>query len=252
MDSNDFNNWAGVYDIIYKNKEENSKEFEFYENLIKENSSPVLEMACGTGRLYVPFLDMGYDIHGSDISESMLDVLREKCNDRNLNPTLYQGDSKEIDINNKYGLIYYPFSSLQHLKGIEAQKKTFKNIYEHIKKGGKFAFDLPKPSFEYINENYGELKQENVTKDGTEYTVEFWSEISNEAKMECDLSERVINKDENKIIYGSTFELTLLPKEQVELLLKYTGFSDYEIYADYDRDTKFTDEHNRMTFVATK
>lgn len=253
MVSDDFDNWAEVYDIVYEDRYDNIKEdADFYENLMKNSDPPILEMACGTGRLYIEYLEKGYNIHGSDISEGMLDVLKDKCAERNLNPTLYHGDSKKIEIDNKYGFIYYPFSSLQHLRGIEDQKKTFQNIYEHLNKNGTFAFDLPKPSFEYIKENYGKLMQENVTKDDTEYIVEFWSEISNEAKMECDLSQRVINNNENKVVYESTFELTLLPKEQVEMLLEYTGFSDYEIYADYDNDTKFTDEYDRMCFVASK
>lgn len=251
MNTNDFNNWAEVYDIIYNNKKENDREFKFYEKLIKKNEDPILEMACGTGRLYVDFLEKGYNIYGSDISESMLNVTREKCEERGLTPNLYQGDSKDISIDNEFGLIYYPFSSLQHLRGIENQKKTFKNIYNHIKKGGQFAFDLPKPSIEYINENYGNLIQETVVKDDVEYLIEYWSEITNEAKLECDLSERVINKDTNEIVYESTFELTLLPKEQVEILLEYTGFSDYKIYNEFTNE-EFTDEHDRMTFVATK
>lgn len=153
-------------------------------------------------------------------------------------------------IDQNFGLIYYPFSSLQHVKGLDSQKKTFNNIYNHLKPNGKFAFDLRKPSFEYIKENYGELQQETVNKNDTEYLVEFWSEISNEADMECDLSERVINKENNNIIYESTFKLTLLPKEQVELLLDFVGFSDYEIYGRFENE-KFTKLHRRMPYKNT-
>ena len=250
---NDFKNWADVYSIIYNQRFENDDEFLFYQSFLDEADGPILEMACGTGRLYTKFLEDGYNIHGSDISEAMLQKTRQKCEEKGLTPTLYHGDSKDISIDTTFSLIYYPFSSLQHLnEGIEVQKQTFQNIYDHLEEGGTFVFDLPVPSFEYVTENYGELQEEFVVEDGVQYKIETWSEISNEAEMNCDLTERVINTETNTIIYESTFELALLPKQQVELLLQVVGFSTYQIHPGYDRDSEFTDANSRMCFVAKK
>lgn len=89
MKFDNFGDWAEVYDIIYDERYYNKKELEFYERLINETYNPTLEMACGTGRLYILYLEKGYDIHGSDISESMLNIVNQKCNEKNLDPKLY-------------------------------------------------------------------------------------------------------------------------------------------------------------------
>lgn len=248
----DFDNWADVYDIIY-DKKQDSDGIEFYKSQVRDTEGLVLEMACGTGRIYIPLLEEFDDrIHGLDISEKMLEETRRKCSLNNLNPTLYQGDSSEVSLENTYDLIYYPFSSLQHLRGIKKQKKTFQNCYSHLNQEGKFIFDLPVPSFEYVNENYGVLQQEYVHKGKTEYLIEFCSEITNEFNMECDMMQRVINTDTQEIIFQTTFELTLLPKEQVELLLDYTGFTEYTIYGDFEQTIFDDSKHSRMVFVAKK
>lgn len=253
MDSvNNFNDWADVYDIIY-DKRQDSDGIEFYKSQIRDTEGLVLEMACGTGRMYIPLLEeFGERIHGLDISEGMLEKTREKCATNDLEPTLYQGDSSKISLENTYDLVYYPFSSLQHLRGIKDQKETFQNCYNHLNEGGLFIFDLPVPSFEYVEDNYEVLQQESVWRGDTEYLIEFYSEITNEFKMECDMMQRVINADTQEIMFQTTFELTLLPKEQVELLLESTGFTEYSIYGDFEQ-TEFDDsEHSRMVFVAEK
>lgn len=243
--------WADVYDIIYKNRFEDEDEFTFYESQFSTVEQPILEMACGTGRLLVQFVEEGYTVHGSDISQDMLSKTREKLQAKGLETKLYQGDSKTLSLDQKYGCIYYPFSSLQHLTGLDSQKQVFSNVYTHLQQDGKFIFDLPKPSFEYIKEKYGKLLSETKIVDGTEYKIEHWSQISNEAEMQCELNQRVIDTDSNTIVFEDTYTLSLLPKQQLCLLLEQAGFTEYTFYGDYT-DEVFTDEHTRLVCVARK
>src|SRR6187401_1868218 len=48
----------------------------FYLQLARQCGSPVLELACGTGRVLIPLARAGFELHGIDISANMLAVGR--------------------------------------------------------------------------------------------------------------------------------------------------------------------------------
>lgn len=56
----------------------------FYKSYADETSGAILEPMCGTGRFLLPLAKNGYKIEGSDASEHMLDVLRSKAEQINL------------------------------------------------------------------------------------------------------------------------------------------------------------------------
>jgi len=47
---------------------------EFYLDFARQCGSPILELACGTGRLVVPLAEAGFEVYGIDLSENMLAV----------------------------------------------------------------------------------------------------------------------------------------------------------------------------------
>jgi SAM-dependent methyltransferase len=55
-----------------------------------------LEIGVGTGRIALPFLRRGYQFTGVDISERMMDRLRAKIRERNVDMTLVQADVTEL------------------------------------------------------------------------------------------------------------------------------------------------------------
>lgn len=50
----------------------------FYRLIARECGGPILELACGTGRILEPLSNYGHDVVGIDVEESMLEVAREK------------------------------------------------------------------------------------------------------------------------------------------------------------------------------
>src|ERR1043165_9575832 len=65
---------------------------DFYSGLAKAAGGPVLDVACGTGRILLPLLKAGVDIEGLDLFEGMLKRLREKASARGLTPKLHRSD----------------------------------------------------------------------------------------------------------------------------------------------------------------
>jgi predicted TPR repeat methyltransferase len=50
----------------------------FYRRLAHEAAAPVLELACGTGRIAVALAESGIDITGIDVSDGMLAIAQRK------------------------------------------------------------------------------------------------------------------------------------------------------------------------------
>ena len=54
-------------------------EIAYFQGLIERYGQPALDVACGTGRLLLPYLRAGLDVDGCDISPDMLTRCREKA-----------------------------------------------------------------------------------------------------------------------------------------------------------------------------
>ena len=71
-----------------------------------EAGKPALDVACGTGRLLIPYLEAGLDVDGCDISKDMLALCRERAEREGLSPDLYEQAMHELDLPRKYRTIY--------------------------------------------------------------------------------------------------------------------------------------------------
>ena len=67
-----------VYDLVLKDIPYG---LDFYVTLAREAQGPVLDIACGTGRILLPCLQAGVDIEGLDLYWPMLKTLRAKAAD---------------------------------------------------------------------------------------------------------------------------------------------------------------------------
>jgi ubiquinone/menaquinone biosynthesis C-methylase UbiE len=62
----------------------------FFHQRLTQNGGTALEIACGTGRLLVPFLRDGLCVEGVDASEEMLAICRAKAAKVSVTPVLHQ------------------------------------------------------------------------------------------------------------------------------------------------------------------
>jgi 2-polyprenyl-3-methyl-5-hydroxy-6-metoxy-1,4-benzoquinol methylase len=68
-----------AYDAFYVGGAPIPGDVAFYERLAQETGGPVLELACGTGRIALALAEKGLDVTGVDISDGMLTVARHKA-----------------------------------------------------------------------------------------------------------------------------------------------------------------------------
>ena len=135
----------------YDNQHKNFKDdIPFYLKKAKCYGNPVLEIACGTGRITIPLAEEGIDITGLDISEGMLDEARKKAKEKNLPVSFFKADCRYFNMKRKFNLIFIPFNSFAHIHDLESIENCFKHIREHLAEDGRFILDIFNPKLEYL------------------------------------------------------------------------------------------------------
>ena len=104
---------------------------DFYVALAREANGPVLDIACGTGRILLPCLQAGVDIEGLDLFEPMLKTLRAKAAALGLSPRLHQADMSDFSLPRRYALVMIPFNAFIHNMTQEAQIRCLQLCREH-------------------------------------------------------------------------------------------------------------------------
>ena len=84
----------------------------FYQRLTR-NGGTALEVACGTGRLLIPFLRDGLAVEGVDGSEDMLAICRAKAATANVTPVLHQQRMQELTLGRLYRTLFIPAGSFR-------------------------------------------------------------------------------------------------------------------------------------------
>jgi len=122
----------------------------FYISQAQKADGPILELACGTGRITIPIARQDFDITGLDISEGMLKVAREKVEREHLSCTFIHADCRNFSLGRKYKLIFIPFNSMAHIHDRASFETMCIAMRSHLADGGHFIIDIFNPKLEIL------------------------------------------------------------------------------------------------------
>jgi len=212
---------------------------DFYLGLAKGANGPVLDVACGTGRILLPCLQAGVDAEGLDLFSGMLLRLREKAAALGIKPTLHQGDMSSFQLPRRYALIIIPFNAFAHNLTTETQISCLRTCREHLQPDGLLAFDGAFPGQGWIGTPSGErVLEAEIPHPETGLPVRMWDTRTfdrvqqlqysfNEIEM-LNAAGEVVAAHPSKTTVRWTF------KAEMELLLRTAGFARWEILGDFE------------------
>jgi SAM-dependent methyltransferase len=128
---------ADVYDAFYEETLDTDRAVEALAELA--SGGPVVELAIGTGRLALPLVEHGLEVHGIDASEQMVARLRAKPGGEAIPVTI--GDFADVPVEDSYRLIFIAFNTLFALLTQEDQLRCFANVAKHLTDDGVFAVE---------------------------------------------------------------------------------------------------------------
>jgi SAM-dependent methyltransferase len=102
----------------------------------------MLEMCCGTGTLTELLHKEGFEIEGFDLSESMVQIARDKASRKKL-PLRYEiMNASNADMGRQFDSVFSFFDSLNNIINPADLQEAFFTAANHIPDGGSFIFDL--------------------------------------------------------------------------------------------------------------
>jgi SAM-dependent methyltransferase len=149
IDHNNLEEFADprTYDI----EDSNDTGIAFYAALAQETGGPVLEIACGTGRVSIPIARLGFAVTGVDIVPGMLALARSKSADL---PTRWvEGDARTFDLGEQFRLIYVTGNAFQAFLTRADQEALLERVRAHLHDEGLFAFETRNPRWAGSSDN---------------------------------------------------------------------------------------------------
>jgi ubiquinone/menaquinone biosynthesis C-methylase UbiE len=122
------------------------EDISFYSRQARTYGEPVLELACGTGRITIPIAEQGIKITGLDISEPMLSQARKKAAAKGVSVEWVRADCRDFKLGNKFRLIFFPFNSITHLHDLKSIEACFSCVRRHLTRDGRFIIDVFVPA----------------------------------------------------------------------------------------------------------
>lgn len=237
---------ASLYDEQYDFQ---TQDKEFYLKECKETNGKILEVACGTGRLLIPALEAGCDIEGLDLSEEMLTVLKEKLREKDLETKLHRQSMLDFSLDEKYALIYIPFTSIFILKTQEDQIYCLRNCRRHLAEGGRFIIDF------FVNSSLITVEQDNKRRFVQEIkrggkTILIYETVKNNT---VNQKKRIYYHyefyDEKGLLLKNelrTLTLRWIYPDEFRLMAKLAGFEEINIYGNFKYESLVSDRQRMV------
>jgi ubiquinone/menaquinone biosynthesis C-methylase UbiE len=249
---------AEIYDTAYQGPGKPQEDLAFWRDLAGESEGPLLELACGTGRLAIPLAREGFQVTGLDISPAMLAVARRKLGlespEIRARLELVEGDMSNFSLGKKYGLIIIAYRSFQHLLERASQRQCLAGCAAHLQPGGRLAINVfhPKLSLLAVPGPAEIPVHEHVTPAG--------ARVRESGFGECDIANQKVRwrpryeciSPEGKVTLRESYlELRYCFRFEMEWMLEACGFEVEALYGNFDHSPLQADSPE-MIFVAKK
>ena len=242
-----------------------AREVSYFLSKIEQYGQPVLDLACGTGRVLLPLLDKGVDMDGCDISEDMLMFCRQKAKRAGFNPNLYQSSMHTFEVPRQYKLIYI-CGSFGLSGSRENDLETLKRCHSHLEDGGALVFDIqadysdPDSWSMWLSKNRTSLPQPwpeksagRIASDGSEHFGQFRVIAIDPLEQSYVREVRLEKWVEGKLDKSEEYTLrgNIYFKNELLLMLKVAGFHDITVCGNYKEEIA-TADHEDLVFTAIK
>jgi SAM-dependent methyltransferase len=200
---------------------------------------PVLELACGTGRLTIPIAQSGVEIVGLDLAPSMLAHARTKAEALGVKIEFVEGDCRDFDLGRKFALIFMAFNSTQHLHDYESLAALFACVRKHLADGGRFAFDVFNPKLEILARSPEDRRLEREYEDpDSKSTMRFensihYDDASQVSHIKCYFVRRGDHGEELDVRVEELHLRSFFPQE-LDLLVRSQGFEIVQKFGNFE------------------
>ncbi len=132
---------------------------------------PLLDLACGTGRMALRMAQLGYQVTGVDITPEMISWARRKAEQQGLSIEWVVADARSFHLNKQFSLIYMLENAFQFFLTREDQEAMLACVRKHLLPHGCFLFETRNPNARNLQQVRHPDGQNFTTPDGGQLVV---------------------------------------------------------------------------------
>jgi SAM-dependent methyltransferase len=233
---NPFDRFARLYDWEH---DQYVADVDVHVGFARRFGGPVLELACGTGRLLEPLVQAGFVCTGVDSSPAMLERARRRlANVAGTQPTLVEQRLEDLDLSSQFRTIIVGLDSFGLLLKRADQVRALKAAKAHATHDGRLILDVANGNLRGAVDPPEELIHD-LTMSDPESARPITKFVLRRARPADQLDELMFfydEQDERGYLRRSTVELRLrwFTRFELELLLQSAGWQVDELYGNYD------------------
>jgi SAM-dependent methyltransferase len=245
---------------------EDGPEIAYFQQYV-ERGQPALDVACGTGRLLIPYLRAGLDVDGCDVSADMIALCREQAEREGFSPTLFIQPMHELDPPRTYRTIFV-CGGFGLGSDRERDAEALRRFYENLEPGGTLVLDNENPYSSGYPWRYWRQDERSVLpkpwepleaaerrrgSDGAEYALQSRLVDLDPLEQLATYEMRAGMWRDGELVRreGHTLHINFYFKNELLLLLERAGFADLVVHGDHRGEAPKRDD-DFVSFVAKK
>ena len=223
---------------------ENTDKFDdiqMYQELAQAYGGPIIDIGCGTGRVMIPLAQQGYEVHGIDYEDAMLDRARVRMQaDTSLaeHMTLHHGDVLTYEMDQQFKLTLVPYNGLMHFHYQDIQLAVLKRLRQWTRDDGLLVLDLPN-----AGEVFATQETDAIMMERTFLEPETGHMVMQQSTSYLDRVQQLlrVNWIYDEVTAEQTVKRTVAPLvlyyyfySELRLLLQASGFAVDAVYGDVE------------------
>ena len=239
-------------------------EIDYFRQFV-EAGQPALDLACGSGRLLVPYVAAGLDVDGCDVSPDMVALCAEAARTVGVSPNLYCQPMHELDLPRRYRTIYV--CGGLGLGSTRAQdQQALRRLYGHLEPGGLLVLDNEVPYADEVHwgcwpagrrgglpEDAPPPGERRLGSDGFEYALQSRMLSLDPLQQQEAWEMRAFQWRDASLVAQERHQLTinLYFSGELVMMLERAGFADVEVRGEYN-DLPPTADDTFLVYVARR
>ena len=224
-----------MYEILHDKAPQD--ELDFYLSYA-EKDKKILEIMCGSGRFLVPFLEYGYNIRGVDFSVEMLDKLKLKAPEADVE----YADIAEYTTNEKFDYIFISSGSVSLFTDMNLCQKILKKIKGLLAPTGKFVFAVDTIAAKCLDNDDYEMSVSVKMKNGFDLVLKTknYFDVQQQIQFSPGIYELY---DRDKLLKSEhmDFQTHLYKFGEMENYLREAGFTEIKTYSSFEKEIAIDD-----------
>ncbi len=226
----------------------------FWLETARRGGGPVLELACGTGRIAIPLAQAGMSVTGLDNSPAMLAEAQRKADAAGVHIQWRRGDMRRFALGERFHTVLLANNTICHMLTRADLETLLAAVRAHLHPAGRFVVEVFVPNFHYLIDPPDARRPFGTYTDpatgvALEVTESYTYDPAAQIKWLC-THFRTIGPDGQELGSEESGELPMrmyFPQE-LDALFHYNGFAIAAKYGDLEQ-SPFTAGSINQVFV---